>query len=267
MFSTRTSTIELNNNICVVYDSLTEPYVHIILEHYSDYHNTIFLLTPCYPCWGAQEELFITNISKYDKRIFCNFDHLIWDAYCDSLFSWIRREHINEVWEWQLRYIDRYPEDIKGIVRFRPVRYCSYYNKLIDSTPRTNRYKFAFVGNLNQYRIDFMQCGRYSEYKALSGYRLDQLYDEFKDCEGVLNIHGYRGNEQEQLRIFPLICMNIPVCSERSSINYFPNIVTEIDNIDQIHYLDYSVDEIYRSLTYSDSSYEEYCDKLIRDNS
>ena len=93
-------------------------------------------------------------ITNYSTRIFCNFDHFTYDSYASHLFEWCRNVDITNIWEWQVKIMDKYPDDLKRKVKFMPVRYVPFYeNKQVIK--KDIKYLFAFSGNINErrYRI------------------------------------------------------------------------------------------------------------------
>lgn len=274
MFTISTHILDLDNHIRVLYDDISYPYTHIIEEHYSNerFRDTIFMLTPCYPCFSFSGNLISPEMMEgYNNRIFCNFDHFVYEDYKEMLFQWIRDSNITKVWEWQINMINIYPDDIRPMVEFMPVRYCQWYEQFRTDRSAEKIYDVAFIGNINHRRYNIL-CDYFSNYsniKTVLGYGLSELAYEFDNCKCILNIHGDDGNNQEQLRIFEAICLNIPVVSEISPVNYFPGMVIEvptaqISQLDIMSELTGGINQnfdragFYKLMTYTDEAFEEY---------
>ena len=193
----------------------------------------------------------------------------------EGIFDWCRRLSINEIWEWQINIMDKYPEDLKPIVKFMPVRYISEYEQYAI-TPKDPVYLFAFSGNLGEHRIDVIEqyTSGYMPIKIISGVRYFDMTNEFENCACVLNIHYHPDNYQEQLRICEFLSLNIPVVSEASAINYFGDLVPEItpDEITDL-YTKLQNNEIiipenpaqkYKALTHTDEAFEKYRTNLLK---
>lgn len=277
MFTTNTHVMDIDNHIRIMYDDISYPYTHIIMEHYSDerYRDTIFMLTPCYPYFSFNGNLIPEEMMEgYTNRIFCNFDHFAYKEYKEMVFEWIRNTGITKVWEWQANMTARYyiyPEDIRQNVIFMPVRYCEWYEQFRTNRDAEKIFDLGFIGNINPRRYNLLQnyFSSYSHIKTVLGYGLPNLANNFDDCKCILNIHGDDGNNQEQLRVFEAICLNIPVISEKSPINYFPGMVIEVPTaqISQVDVMgaianginqDFDRAGLYKRMTYSDEAFEEY---------
>lgn len=278
-FSTNTRISDYENGSSIFFDSVTEVVQKIIEEHYiHKYPKTAFLCTPCYPHFSFRENMISKSmLSKYDYIIFLNFDHFAVAGYKELVFNWITEVGVDEIWEWQIGMLKEYPENIKPLLKFMPVRYVTYYEPYAI-TQKDIRYIFAFPGNTCGRRQDIINTysSWYIPYKIINGISYAPNAQEFEHCVCVLNIHGEVGNHQEQLRICELLCLNVPIVSEVSDINYFGELVTEIptDQITKLHYLLIN-EEIniytnpaaaYKELTYTDDAFEKYRISLLLNN-
>lgn len=275
--STNTEIREFDNGCAIFYDALSSIYAKIIEEHYiKKYSNTVFLCTPCYPFFTFNDNMIPKEmITNYSTRIFCNFDHFTYDSYASHLFEWCRNVDITNIWEWQVKIMDKYPDDLKRKVKFMPVRYVPFYeNKQVIK--KDIKYLFAFSGNINErrYRILNQFNIDYIPYKILNGIKYIDHIDEFEHTAFVLNLHGDDGNQQEQLRIHEFLCMNMPVVSEISDVNYFGDIICEktVDDIQNLYYdfcdgnivFPENIAEKYKALTFSDKAFEQYREMILR---
>lgn len=275
--STNTNIRKYTNGSAIFFDAISMIYADIIEEHYIDkYPNTVFLCTPCYPFFSFHENMISKEMIKnYSNRIFCNFDHFTYESYTSNLFDWCRNVDIDEIWEWQIKIMDLYPDDLKRKVRFMPVRYVTSYEDC-RIVKKNIEYLFVFAGNINERRYWILNqfSTNYIPYKILNGIKYREHIEEFEHAAFVLNIHGNDGSQQEQLRIHEFLCMDMPVITEISDVNYFGDIICEktIDDISNLYY-DYCEDNIifpeniadkYKALTYSDRAFERYREMLLR---
>lgn len=265
------------NGNAIYFDSISDVYRLIIEEYYlPKYTNTVFLCTPCYPHFAFDGSTFVRNedISQYKHKIFCNFDHYNFESYMNGIFDWCMDLHIDEIWEWQINIMNKYPEDLKDLVKFMPVRYISKYEQFAI-TLKDPVYLFAFCGNIGEYRMSVLEqyTSQYAPIKVLCGIRYLNNTKEFENCACVFNIHYHPDNYQEQLRICEFLSLNIPVVSEASDINYFGNLVPEItpDEIGKL-YIKLRNNEIiipenpaqkYKALTHTDEAFEKYRKNLL----
>lgn len=277
-----TQIMKCDNGNAIFYDSLSLVYADIILEHYiNKYTNTVFLCTPCYPFFSFNGDTMVPKemIDQYDRKIFCNFDHYVYESYKNCIFDWCRSVGITDIWEWQIPILQKYPDDLKKITSFMPVRYVTKYEPFAITPTDDPTYLFVFSGNITERRYNLIQnmSSYYLPYKVVIGIRYIDNINEFNDCACVLNIHANDGiKTQEQLRIHEFLCLNVPVVSEISDVNYFGDLVTEIptDNIPDLYdlvanksikiYQNPAAD--YKALTYDNDAFEKYRIMLLQYN-
>lgn len=272
---------EFDNGNVIFYDSLSRAYAEIIEEHYiKKYSNTAFMCTPCYP-WFSFEDNMITKemLERYSQRIFCNFDQFTHEDYMLRIFDWCRQVGITNIWEWQIPILGIYPDDLKGITTFMPVRYVTKYEHLAIQPVENPEFLYVFAGNLMERRYDLMRDHMfdYLPFKIISGIRYADNINEFNNCACVLNIHsedGACGALQEMLRLHELMCLNIPIVSEVSNINYFGNLITEINKDDIPNLYNLIVNDVitinqnpasgYKAMTYTDEAFERHRINLLQ---
>lgn len=275
---TNTDIREYNNGSAIYCDALSSVYADIIEEHYiKRYNNTVFMCTPCYPYFSFDENMITgERISKYARKVFCNFDQFIHEDYKMRLFDWCRQVGVTDIWEWQIPILQSYPDDLKRIVTFMPTRYVTKYESVAIQPVQDPKFLYIFAGNLMQRRYDLMQqhmCD-YLPYKTVSGIRYIDNADEFKDCACALNIHSENNTMQESLRIHEFLCLNVPVVSEVSDVNYFGNLITEISENDIPNLYDLITEEMitinqspaagYKALTYTDEAFYRHRMNLLQ---
>lgn len=216
-------------------------------------------------------------LKDYNKIVFCNFEHYSYDMYVKPLFQWLEDIKVDEIWEWQIPLLDKYPLNLKDKVKFMPMRYIPEYEQY-RITDRDNKYAFMFSGVLHPRRnaLLYKMSLYYFPFKVLNGITYKDNTNEFKDCNYVLNIHGQENFNQEQLRICELLSLNMPIVSEKSPINYFQGLVPEIDynNIMQKPWLlcqsnikvdkNANFDVLYKNKTYTDEAFEKYRNDLLK---
>lgn len=278
--TTDTRIREYDNGNAVYYDAISSIYADIIEEHYINrYNNTIFLCTPCYPHFTFDGSTLISKemVDKYERIIFCNFDHYIYEDYKNGIFDWCRQIGVTDIWEWQISILQKYPDDLKRIVSFMPMRYVTKYEPFAIQPVQNPKFLYVFCGHISNRRYNFISTHscNYIPYKLINGINYMDNVDEFKDCACVLNIHGMDEiKTQEQLRIHEFLCLNIPVVSEVSDVNYFGDLITEITE-DDIHNLyglvtsesikiNQSPAAGYKALTYNDEDFERYRSILLQ---
>lgn len=276
--STNTNIREYTNGSAIYFDTLSSVYADIIEEHYiKQYSNTVFMCTPCHPFFSFDGNMITKEmISKYTWKVFCNFDQFAYEDYKNRVFDWCRQVGITDIWEWQIPLLQVYPDDLKKIVSFMPTRYVTKYESVAIKPVENPKFLYIFTGNLTERRYNIMRShmNNYIPYKTINGIRYMNNVDEFKNCACVLNIHGGNSTMQESLRIHEFLCLNVPVVSEVSDVNYFGNLITEISENDIPNLYDLIVnDEIvinqspaanYKALTYSDMAFERYKLNLLQ---
>lgn len=276
--STNTEVRNFDNGSAIYYDALSSVYADIIEEHYiKRYNNTVFMCTPCYPFFSFDGNMITKEmIDKYTWKVFCNFDQFVHDDYKNHLFDWCRHVGITDIWEWQIPILNVYPDDLKKIVSFMPTRYITKYEPFAIQPVAEPQFLYIFAGNLMERRYNLMRGHMYDylPYKTISGIRYIDNVDEFKRCAFALNIHSENNTMQESLRIHEFLCLNVPVVSEVSDVNYFGNLITEITENDIPNLYDLVVNDSikinqspaadYKALTYSDVAFERYRLNLLQ---
>lgn len=276
--STNTEVREFENGSAIYYDALSSIYADIIEEHYiNKYPNTVFMCTPCYPYFSFGGNMITKDmIENYTWKIFCNFDQFVHEDYMINIFDWCRQVGVTDIWEWQIPILRLYPDDLKKLVSFMPVRYVTKYEPYAIQPTHEPEFLYAFSGNLMERRYNIIQnhMNDYLPFKIISGIRYIDNVNEFKNCACILNIHSENNTLQEQLRIHEFLCLNAPVVSEISDVNYFGDLITEVTENDMINLYDLITNDNiiinrnpameYKSKTYNDDAFDRHKMNLLQ---
>jgi len=144
-------------------------------------------------------------------------------------------QNADEVWDYEtanIEFLKTYGIKAKHV----KLQYSESLKYKVKS--KKKRYDLAFFGSLNAKRnvlIGLLQ----TKYKIkILTYQKPfynaELIQELQDCKSVVNLHYYDASIQEQVRIFELLINNIKVISEKSKTNYYPGIVPEFTNPDDM---------------------------------
>lgn len=157
-----------------------------------------------------------------------------------------------------------------GNIKFMPVRYTSFIQK-----SNLNLHKFidlGFVGIMSStaspHRLNFyesyLNTDKDFSLKILNGESISSFKYELDTCKFVLDLRRVDSQElQNQVRLFEHICLGHTVLSEKCKENWFPGLIYEWNDINNLHTLIKTVtpqdkSEEYKVLTYSDEAYELY---------
>jgi hypothetical protein len=157
----------------------------------------------------------------------------------------------DEIWDYDICNIRFLEKNGYANVYHVPIGYTSVIDRDHDKIKKD--IDILFYGSINKRRADILSkipkninlkiIGNYSqipenEVKSLGiedrflskehvfGSSLNDYVDR---SNFVLNIHYYEGCIQEQARLFELLSNNINVISERSEINYYGNLIKEVE--------------------------------------
>lgn len=245
----------------------------MVLENYSHgYYNDCILLCP---------HKMTDYISHY-REIYPDSKIIAYNlepAHKDHWISieWLVRafKEVDEVWDYDLQNVEiwkNYGVDVK----FKPIQY-THSLKRIQNLEEPD-IDVLFIGSPTEYRGQYITNFCLQPYipdsefyeqiniKFITGYQIwGKLKDELTSrSKIILNIAPYQGSRQQQTRIFYDLINNKCVLSEKTSYNYFDDLIVEYEHSDdlaaKIRYL--LRDDNWKQ--YTNKSFEEYCKRKYK---
>ena len=275
--------IESFKYITVYYNTTCLDSVKLMVqEHYDtpEYENTIFFINVL-----PNNTVFDKQLDKlFNKRIYYMLEHKITDEryYSSELYTWdnyymewIKNTNITEIWtmDYRPQFGIRCEQELGIPVIYKPVRYSTLINPIENINTTSKNVDLCLIGGIyNSHRqeiieqlINNMACS----FKALFGKKISSFTEEMNTSRFIIDILREKNIlTQNQVRIFELLCMGYTVCAEKCSINMFPGLIYEWENIDDLYniikrgeYLHPT--EAYKEMTYTDEAYEKYVNNLI----
>lgn len=275
--------VENLKHITIWYYNPVESVKLMIQEHYDtpEYDNTLFILNLYWVGNDVHENLS----NKYKKIIYYNLEHKIsiethkehWYNNDMQFLIGLYSLGMTEMWsmdyesEFALMARDTYNIPIKYV----PVRYTTLIKQVpnIYKTPKT--IDCCHVGTLScPHRGEIIQSIE-NTFQAVS-FKFITHTTNLSQCISEMNTSKFivdmlRDDEmlaQNQVRIFELLCMGYTVCAEKCSINMFPGLIYEWENIDELYYIVKNNEYLhptkaYKEMTYTNEDYSKYVNNLI----
>lgn len=259
------------DHIKVRYMPLASSTAYMVLEHYDkpEYEDTIFVINT----WDDK-----ATAAKYligSKYIFYQMEHFpMGGQYVDETIK--RMDTYDEVWDIDILNIRIYPEATRKKVKFMPLRYASIFDDLTIKQNPSPRFDWLFCGVCSPHRQEIIGwlAANFELNKGMFvfGHKQTNIPDLLADARFMLNLHqaDEQHTIQEQVRIYELLSMGMPVISEYSIINYFGDLITECDMYNLPAVLKVadqsSKKERYKRLTFTDETFEAYRQDLLMMN-
>jgi hypothetical protein len=275
--------IEKLNHITICYVKFVESVKLMIQEHYDtpEFCNTIIYVN-CLP----NDTVFDAKFNNlFHNKIYYQLEHKVTDEYYYSsqCCEWdnyyldlIKKQNITEMWtmDYKPQFGVRCEQEIGIPVIYKPVRYSTLINPIENINTASKNVDLCLIGGIyDSHRqeiigqlINNMACS----FKALFGKKISSFTEEMNASRFIIDILREKSIlTQNQVRIFELLCMGYTVCAEKCSINMFPGLIYEWENIDDLYnivkrgeYLHPT--EAYKEMTYTDEAYEKYVNNLIK---
>ena len=289
----RKQTIRSGKYISFMGNDYTKTTGDCVLEHYDteEYNKTIVIT---WPIGDIHDENIPYNESgyidliklhdTYDKIILYDMEHTgawVMPWICDEFLN-----NIDEIWTPWLESVGAFGDNQRHKVKFMPLRYCKTLEDNYIGTMMNPHFDLGFLGTLAPSMYDIIQPDPSTRYRMLviksitddvsqyviSGSTFNNAAHIIRDTKFMLDMSQRLWPtlySQNVLRIMEMISLGKHVITEKSSFNYFPEMVTVIDDLMQdlkpfvleSDIQDHSRD--FKDLTYSDSSYSNYIKNCI----
>lgn len=157
----------------------------------------------------------------------------------------------DEIWEYDLDNLNFLISEGFSNVKHIPLVYCE---ELVRPMIPGKSFDVLFFGSVNEDRAEYLSelakhfsmiilapnddCIKYKDRnfgKFLKPAVFnDDLFAYINKARVVVNIHYYKSNLQEQVRLFELLINNVMVVSQKSRRNYYGDLILEVDTKDQM---------------------------------
>lgn len=276
--------IEKLNYITVGYVPFVESVKLMVEEHYDipEYENCILFCNVLPECTDDN----INWVKHYNKSIYYMLEHKTTDEIYNSIYyHWdtpiveqMCRFGISEMWtmDYLPQFAVRCSQTFNVNIIYRPVRYTTLIKPVpnIHSTPKTvDCCSVGLIQLSSPQRCDFyneLELNHLFSFKGITQvYNTKDVIPELNSARYILDVPRlYESITQNQVRIFELLCMGYTVITKKCSVNLFPNLIYEFDNIYDVvsiinrnQYINPT--EAYKEMTYTDEAYEKYVNCLI----
>jgi len=265
--------IESGKYIKVFYQSYLKSIAKTILEHYDtvEFSNTLFDIGQI--CNIESTQMYYPSELKYqtgcNRLIFYQLEQLTLNHpfHIDTLKPWMESNEVDEIWDYSLPENSRYYTDkMLSKVKFKPMRYTTWFEQFQYSKSLDPRYDFLFIGVVAPDRYDKLNRlsvnTKFNRTIITWGRPIYNSLLELSLSKYVLNLKQHNLNGiQNQVRIYELLGLNCTVVSEKDDFNYFSDLIYQFNNISELFNFDKSQlnpKEKYKELTYSIEAYDNY---------
>lgn len=275
--------IHKGRHITVVGNDYIRSVVEMILEHYdtAERNGTLFIIWPpfgfhdkeiTYKQYGNYYFIDLAKMKQSCKHlVFYDLEHT-----ANSKFDWIDDEYLepaDEIWTPWIENLGCYGKNNDKAV-FMPVRACTFLKERHVDTVDKPFYAGGFFGFMTDYRKQVLHqllANPMSPFDpngyVIVGVNQYEVPDLMKNTKFVIDL-TQRWREdvwtQNVVRCFEAICMGKHVISDKSTFNYFPDMVTEMEEpfsrifniVKTTEVADHSQE--FWDMTYSDGAFDQY---------